>query len=102
MNFFKDTPDDRLLGEKSGEALQAGFEPIPKAERFGDVILFYEKDGPDALTVHTCVFIADNIVFTKNGYDPRQPWVLMRMDDMMFKYITDKPLAMAAFRSKER
>jgi hypothetical protein len=102
LNFFKDTPDDRLLGENSGDTLQAGFEHIPKAERFGDVILFYQKDGPDVLTVHTCVFIADNIVFTKNGYDPRQPWVLMRMDDMMFKYITDKPLAMAAFRSKER
>jgi len=102
LNFFKETPDNRLLGEASGELLKASFVNVPKADRFGDVILLYEREGNDMLTVHTCVFIAEDIVFTKNGYDLRQPWVLMRLEDMMLKYIADKPLARAVFRSKER
>lgn len=101
LNFLKEVPDNRLLGETAGETLKSAFEKIPKAECFGDVILLFQREGDDLLTVHTCVYIADDIVFTKNGYDPRQPWVLMRMDDMMRKYPTDKPLGIMAFRSKE-
>ncbi|HWI57449.1 MAG TPA: hypothetical protein VNZ22_09495, partial [Bacillota bacterium] len=102
LNFFNDTPDNRLLGEAAGETLHTGYESIPKAERFGDVILLYQREGEEVITVHTCIFVAEDIVFTKNGYDLRQPWVLMRMEDMMFKYVTDKSVGIAAFRSKHR
>ncbi|HLP77437.1 MAG TPA: hypothetical protein VK327_11030 [Candidatus Paceibacterota bacterium] len=101
LNFFNETPDNGLMEEASGEILKTGYEQIARPERFGDLIVLCQREGNDLLTIHTCVFIADNIVFTKNGYDPRQPYVLMRMEDMMFQY-ADKSLGMAAFRKKSR
>ena len=36
--------------------------------------------------IHTSVCIADDFVVTKNGVNHTQPWVLMRMADMMAIY----------------
>jgi hypothetical protein len=35
--------------------------------------------------------VADDLVFTKNGEDFRQPWILMRMADMMDTYAVKYP-----------
>jgi hypothetical protein len=58
--------------------------------------------GEDIRTVHMCVYVADDIVFTKNGYAPREPWVLMRERDMMIHYSPKKPLSRAVFRHVSR
>jgi hypothetical protein len=44
--------------------------------------------------------VAEDIVFTKNGDDPNQPWVLMRMADMMLLYTSDKPQQWRVFRKR--
>ena len=33
--------------------------------------------------IHACVCLADNMVFTKNAKGAGNPWIFMKMDDMM-------------------
>jgi hypothetical protein len=50
---------------------------------FGDVMLLRDaKTEP----LHMCVYIADDIVFTKNGAHYFQPWALMRYADVLARY----------------
>ena len=50
--------------------------------------------------MHACVFIADDVYYTKNGTDPNQPWVLMRMKDMMTQYASGQPQEWRVYRRK--
>jgi len=66
-------------------------------KQFGDILILLDSDEN---AVHACVYVADDIVFTKNGDDPNQPWVLMRMADMMLLYASDKPQQWRVFRKR--
>ena len=41
--------------------------------------------------IHVAAYVADDLVFTKNGEDFRQPWMLMHMADMMETYAVKYP-----------
>jgi len=47
-----------------------------------------------------CVYIAADIVYTKNGGHHFQPWILMKLDDVMVQYASDKPQQLRVFRKK--
>ncbi|MCX8155407.1 MAG: hypothetical protein N3J91_02945 [Verrucomicrobiae bacterium] len=98
MNFGRDNPDPRFLDSQYIQtALATEYERIERPTRFGDLILLYEP-GQMWRAVHMCVYIADDIVFTKNGADIYQPWVLMRLPDMLIHYPSQTPLQMTAYR----
>jgi len=88
MNFFKDTPDDRFYDPAQWLAeLQQNYNVV-KEPTFGDVLLFVTEDGTP---IHAAVYVADDVAFTKNGGDYRQPWILMKLDDLLARYHhTDK------------
>ena len=46
---------------------------------------------PNDAVIHAAVYIADDIVFTKNGESYTQPWILMHMEDMMDTYAVKHP-----------
>jgi hypothetical protein len=103
LNFFNEAADARLIeSDVQSQVLHTEYQVVPQADRFGDLILLYEPHGADIKTVHMCVFIAEDIVFTKNGYDFRHPWVLMRLADMMIHYSPEKPLSKLVFRRNRR
>lgn len=98
MNFFNTQPDDRFLDPKhTMEVLNRDYQMVPKADAFGDVILLYEPGEP-ALAVHMCVYLAADVVFTKNGADIFQPWILMKLPDMMAQFPSETPQKVAVFR----
>jgi hypothetical protein len=99
FNFFNDRPDDRLgRPERANETLQADYDPVRGPNRkFGDILLLLE-DGDTA--VHMCVHIAEDVVYTKNGNDPNQPWVLMRMKDLQTLYASEKRREWRVFRKR--
>jgi hypothetical protein len=102
MNFPNATGDPRFLDSQYLQAvLKTDYRRVPKADLFGDVLMLYEP-GQMWRAVHMCVYLAEDIVFTKNGSDPYQPWVLMRLNDMMINYPSEKPLQLAAYRRNER
>lgn len=99
MNFFNETPDDRFLNsDYIQQVLHKQYYNVGTNYTFGDLLLLLE-DGNKA--IHMCVYIADNVVFTKNGAQDLQPWILMKIPDMLKIYQTDKPLQILAYRRKD-
>jgi hypothetical protein len=99
MNFFRETPDDRFFDWAfTQQALRTEYVPIEAPRLFGDLILLSDERKR---AVHLCVYVADDVVFTKNGADVLQPWVLMRIPEMMRRYTFGGPLETRCFRRKE-
>ena len=46
---------------------------------------------PGGEIVHSCVFIADEIAYTKNGASVLAPWALMTLSDVIEFYSWDLP-----------
>lgn len=83
MNFFHDPADDHYYNPGVWQSeLNANYTVVAQPT-YGDVILFLR---PDNLPIHAVVFIADDVVFTKNGGNDRQPWLLMKWDDLFARY----------------
>jgi hypothetical protein len=99
LNFFNKYADEKFLDKSNTrQALQNDYTLVTDKPTFGDLITLINPQG-DAL--HIAVFIADDIVFTKNGVNRLQPWVLMRMDDMLTYFPAPEPVRIAIFRKKE-
>jgi hypothetical protein len=54
----------------------------------------------DTQAIHSSVYIADNIVFTKNGPSQHSPWILMQMDTLVAHYETSTDVKIRAYRKK--
>ena len=80
LNFFNIVPRDYFLDTRLAAAyLMENYAAVDaSAYRFGDVLCFL--DGGEGL--HTCVYVADDIVLTKNGDSILAPWVLMQIKDV--------------------
>jgi hypothetical protein len=84
LNFFALRPQPYYLDSKiSYTALMQEYETVPRTERFGDVIAFVSSGGN---VLHTCVHVAEDIVFTKNGQSAFAPWLLQRLADVSAIY----------------
>ena len=49
----------------------------------GDIVAFLDGEGN---LFHTVVYIADDLVFSKNGVSAMAPWTLMQLDDVKSYY----------------
>lgn len=98
LNFSRQQPSRRAL-DFDGIAyyLNSDYVSVVAPHRFGDVMALLDQNGEFE---HAYVYIADDIVFTKNGRSALYPWILMRESDMMVRY-SDKEVVRVGFRSKE-
>lgn len=102
MNFFSETPDARFHSfDQSLATLRADYSPVERPYRFGDVVTFLNSRGKP---IHACVHLAEDLVFTKNGATPNQPWILMKLEDVSSTYLatelSQERLGMVVFRRK--
>jgi len=102
MNFFNEPPDNRVNDMNYlGELIKNDYAAINQPSQLGDVIFLATQKGT---AIHAAAYIADDIVFTKNGESNTQPWIFMRMDDMMdtyaVKYPNSGPLKALYYRKK--
>jgi hypothetical protein len=67
------------------------------SHQFGDLLLLLSADQQ---ALHMCVHIADDAVFTKNGANTQQPWVLMKLSEMLGGYESQKPFEIITYRRK--
>lgn len=100
LNFFKDPPDDRFHNQTVWQEELVRNYTVVASPAFGDVILLQDEQGKP---LHAAVFIADDVVFTKNGGDFRQPWMLMRIDDLLacYHHTDDTQVKLITYRSRE-
>lgn len=98
MNFFKDQPDNKFADvEVTGKILQSDYYPIPGDPSYGDVILMANAEGTP---IHAAIYLAEDVVFTKNGVNYNQPWILMRMADLMANYPSEHGVHVVVLRAK--
>jgi len=84
LNFFNSEPDDRFTDpEVAKREVMAKYYQIVRPTKLGDLVLLMTAR---AEVLHSSVYIADDIVFTKNGAIPTEPWRLMKIDDMKSYY----------------
>jgi hypothetical protein len=60
------------------------------------IALFTAAEKP----IHFCVYLADGVVFTKNGFDAMQPWVLMKLPDLLTIYPSHSEARTRVYREK--
>jgi hypothetical protein len=56
--------------------------------------------GPGQNALHMCVYLADDVVFTKNGANAIQPWVLMKVPEMLGIYQRLRPFQIVYYRQR--
>jgi len=96
MNFWNDPPDNRFADSAFViQTLETEYEPVLDDFRFGDIILFMKSETQ---AIHSAIFIADDIVFTKNGPSQHSPWIFMQMDMLISHYETNVDLSIRGYR----
>lgn len=75
LNFFAADPDDRFLDVHTAlEALKRDYYVIEHGYQLGDIVGFVDEEGD---LFHAAVYIADDLLFTKNGTSPMAPWTIV-------------------------
>lgn len=97
LNFFKNAPRAYYLDTRlAAGVLLSQYDRVSPPYRFGDILTFESGDSVH----HSCVYVADDIVYTKNGENMLAPWVLQRMDDVMGIYQPDASVRIQGYRIK--
>lgn len=107
FNFDQDRPDDRYLvvpglpdlqGESAWRELMTRFDLIEAPSQLGDIIA-YRRSGASAVD-HVCTYVADGLVFTKNGSAFSAPWHLARTSEIDAAYLTGPEVERVCFRRR--
>ena len=104
LNFFKDPPDPRFTNpDEVRQAYNNDYFPVLTDPRYGDIVVLKRPDGS---AIHSAVFIADDVVYTKNSNLFRDPFIFMRIPDMLQEFQAqvdeNEQLKTVYYRSKYR
>ncbi|MFA7160428.1 MAG: hypothetical protein WC299_14105 [Kiritimatiellia bacterium] len=87
FNFFNDLPDDRFgRGTDLTELTVNDYKQVQSPTEFGDLVLFVTHEKG---LIHSCVYIADDIVFTKNGIGFGTPFIFEKMGEVINTFRTE-------------
>jgi hypothetical protein len=86
LNFFRPQPDDRFLDVPYAlDTLRRDYYVIEQNYQLGDIVAFLDREGD---IFHAAVYLAGNLVFSKNGTSPLAPWTIMSIDQVEGYYDT--------------
>lgn len=95
LNFFNAVPDDAMLDpDTQARVLRNDYISVASGFLPGDIILIRNGAGT---VVHICNYIADNIVFTKNGGYKAQPWTLSTLEEVVEFYTVGDDVSSVLF-----
>jgi hypothetical protein len=85
LNFFNDVPDDRYLDpEIAMRRLKQDYFLVQDELQLGDIVAFSDRTGN---IFHVAVYLADDLVFTKNGFFSLAPWTILPVDRLKGHFI---------------
>lgn len=98
LNFFNERPDERFSNiDFVRQTLLNDYYPVAGEPTYGDVMVLVQPNG---VVVHSCVYLAAGIVFTKNGSPFSVPWLLGNLDAVVAFYTIGPPLSVRTYRAK--
>ncbi len=99
LNFFNYDPHEYLLDERlATNSVLEHFTPVAPPYQYGDILFFLNAKTGDAY--HSCIQLADNLVYTKNGRNLLSPWIIMRREDLEKVYLFRGDGRVQGFRRK--
>ena len=100
LNFYSAEPDDRFADlAQARTALLRDYYQVNGAPALGDIVMLVRPDGQG---IHSCVYVADDVVFTKNGAAFSVPWTLARLENVVAFYTVTEPIEVRRYRLKPR
>ncbi len=85
LNFFNDTPDDRYLDvEFAMNKLRKDYFLVHDKLQLGDIAVFSSREMN---VFHVAVYLADDLVFTKNGAFSLAPWTILPINQLKGPYV---------------
>ena len=98
LNFFNATPDPRM-GDNvfAARFISENYYQVARPGVGGDLVLLLDDHNR---VIHSSVYIAHDVVFTKNGINYAQPWILMHEKDLIGTFSGLDPVKVAYFRRK--
>lgn len=100
LNFFNYNPETIYLEELfAASGLLSDFDTVDEPYRFGDLLVFVT---PEMNAFHSCVYVAADIVYTKNGRSLFAPWIALHLNDVkkLYSESSGQPLRVQGFRKK--
>jgi hypothetical protein len=89
FNAFNSQTDDRFSDMQfARQTLIKDYYSISQPSQLGDLVFLADSNNE---AMHVAVYVADDIVFTKNGFHCTQPWILMHLKDMVETYAVHLP-----------
>jgi hypothetical protein len=84
------------------KVMATDYEPVIISPKMGDMVVLMSPTGN---VVHSCVYIAGDIVFNKKGAHFLEPWILIKLQDAVdlyrVVYRPDYTLTIKFFRKKQ-
>ncbi len=99
LNYFNYEPHGYLLD--SGLATSKVLEDYQETQppyRYGDILFFVDNATGDAF--HSCVYLAEDLVFTKNGRNQIAPWIISTREDIARIYLSARTGRIQAYRRR--
>jgi len=85
LNFFAPVPDDRYLDPPTALAkLKTDYYLVQDNFQLGDVVAFTDAKGE---LVHVAVYIAGDLLFSKNGTSALAPWSILPLEYLKGHYV---------------
>ena len=100
LNFYNFDANQYLLDSRlaTSQVLE-NFSPVEAPYQFGDILFFLDSLTGDAF--HSCVYLADTLVYTKNGRNVLSPWIIMKLEDVKQVYLFRGNGRVQGFRRKD-
>lgn len=99
LNFYNYEAHSYLLDPRLATSkVLEDFEPVEPPYRYGDILFFLDNKAGDAF--HSCVYLAEDLVFTKNGRNFLAPWIISTLDDVSRVYLSTTEGHLQAYRKK--
>ena len=96
LNFFNLDPLEKYANRQdAAAAYMSDYYAITGNPLLGDILVLVTPQGK---ALHSCVYVADDIVFTKNGLTSCAPWVLMELTDVLAFYAQQQPFRVVTYR----
>jgi hypothetical protein len=101
LNFFNYAPHEYLLDPRlATNRVLEDYVPVSPPYTYGDILFFLRAADGDAF--HSCLYLADDLVFTKNGRNQLSPWIISTIEDVSRVYLSITEGRIQAYRRKDQ
>lgn len=97
-NFFRFVPREIYADSPARDSLiLKEFETGLPPNEFGDMLLL----NSGGRIIHGCIYIAEDLVYTKNGPDLNSPWIFMKIQDVVGIHDLYGDVSISTFRKRK-